>query len=193
MLGRAPRRFFGRGARSRTNGVGGGGERPMWGGAVAAHAGDMSMLYPPPEALGRFLPKNPCERTVSSVTFRNMSSELDQAMAPEPQPEPQPQPQPQPGPAEPVRLTDAKAMRALAHPIRIALLEILGVRTLTATQASELLGESPANCAFHLRTLARYGFVEEAGGGRGRERPWRSTHKSFSVSSTELPDPQARL
>jgi hypothetical protein len=34
-----------------------------------------------------------------------------------------------------------------------------------------MLGESPANCAFHLRTLAKYGFVEEAGGGRGRERP----------------------
>jgi DNA-binding transcriptional ArsR family regulator len=95
-------------------------------------------------------------------------------------------------PIEPVRLTDAKAMRALAHPVRIELLEILGTRTLTATQASELLGESPANCAFHLRTLAKYGFVEEAGGGRGRERPWRSTHKSFSVSSTDLPDPQAR-
>jgi hypothetical protein len=34
-----------------------------------------------------------------------------------------------------------------------------------------MLGESPANCAFHLRTLAKYGFVEEAGDGRGRERP----------------------
>jgi hypothetical protein len=28
---------------------------------------------------------------------------------------------------------------------------------------SEMLGESPANCAFHLRTLAQYGFEEEAG------------------------------
>jgi hypothetical protein len=112
-----------------------------------------------------------------------MSSELDPVVEPEPEP----------GPAEKTQLTDAKAMRALAHPVRIGLLEILALRTLTATQASELLGESPANCAFHLRTLARYGFVEEAGGGRGRERPWRSTHKSFSVSSTELADPQARL
>jgi DNA-binding transcriptional ArsR family regulator len=115
--------------------------------------------------------------------FRNMSSEQEPAAEPEPAA----------SPAEPLQLTDAKAMRALAHPVRIALLEILGTRTLTATQASELLGESPANCAFHLRTLARYGFVEEAGGGRGRERPWRSLHKSFSVSSTELADPQARL
>jgi hypothetical protein len=46
---------------------------------------------------------------------------------------------------------------------------------LTATQAGELIGESPASCSFHLRQLAKYGLVEEAGGGRGRERPWRAT------------------
>lgn len=44
---------------------------------------------------------------------------------------------------------------------------------MTATQLGELLGESPANMSFHLRTLAKYGFVEEAPGGSGRERPWR--------------------
>lgn len=43
----------------------------------------------------------------------------------------------------------------------------------TATQLAERVGESPANCSWHLRQLARYGFVEEAGGGVGRERPWR--------------------
>ena len=43
-----------------------------------------------------------------------------------------------------------------------------------------MLGESPANCAFHLRTLAKYGFVEEAGGGRGRERPWRRAYDTLS-------------
>jgi predicted transcriptional regulator len=73
-----------------------------------------------------------------------------------------------------LNLTDPKAIRALAHPVRWALLDALDqAGTLTATQASEMLGESPANCAFHLRTLAKYGYVEEAGGGRGRERPWR--------------------
>jgi len=72
---------------------------------------------------------------------------------------------------------DPQAIRALAHPVRMALIELLAhTGTLTATQASEALGESPANCAFHLRTLGKYGFVEEAGGGKGRERPWRRTH-----------------
>jgi DNA-binding transcriptional ArsR family regulator len=148
------------------------------------------------------------ERTVSSVVFRNMSSEenpapgtagADQEPAANPDQEPaarpdasDPDPDPDSG-ADLMRLTDTKAMRALAHPVRLALLEILGMQTLTATQASELLGESPANCAFHLRTLAKYGFVEEAGGGRGRERPWRSAHKRIRVSSADQTDPQAKL
>jgi DNA-binding transcriptional ArsR family regulator len=90
-----------------------------------------------------------------------------------------------------LNLTDPKAIRALAHPLRMALLEALGqAGTLTATQASEMLGESPANSAFHLRTLAKYGFVEEAGGGRGRERPWRQTYDGLNWR-TRQPDPQA--
>jgi predicted ArsR family transcriptional regulator len=87
-------------------------------------------------------------------------------------------------------------MRALAHPVRMALIELFAVHpTLTATQASQALGESPANCAFHLRTLAKYGFVEEAGGGRGRERPWRASTKSqrIRLRSSDLDSEQARV
>lgn len=109
--------------------------------------------------------------TLSRVTFRNVSSdEVERA--------------PQPGTRT---LTDARTMRALAHPVRMALLEALAhAGTLTATQASEMLGESPANCAFHLRTLAKYGYVEEAGGGRGRERPWRRVHAGYHIAKREL-------
>ena len=83
-----------------------------------------------------------------------------------------------------LRISDPRMMRAMAHPVRVALLEARersDSKTLTATGASELLGESPANCAFHLRTLAKYGFVEEAGGGRGRERPWRLAYRGLEV------------
>jgi DNA-binding transcriptional ArsR family regulator len=74
------------------------------------------------------------------------------------------------------KLTDPKALRALAHPTRLALVGLLRQHgQLTATQAGELLGESSASCSFHLRQLAKYGLVEEAGGGQGRERPWRAT------------------
>ncbi|HSZ44979.1 MAG TPA: helix-turn-helix domain-containing protein [Streptosporangiaceae bacterium] len=80
--------------------------------------------------------------------------------------------------------TDPQAIRALAHPVRMRLIQLLAhTGTLTATQASEALGESPANCAFHLRTLGKYGFIEEAGGGRGRERPWRRAHMGLSFNS----------
>jgi predicted ArsR family transcriptional regulator len=49
---------------------------------------------------------------------------------------------------------------------------------LTATRAGELLGESSGTCSFHLRQLAKYGLVEEAGGGTGRQKPWRATTTS---------------
>jgi hypothetical protein len=98
------------------------------------------------------------------------------------------------GRAGELNLADPKAMRAMAHPMRMALIELLAVTpTLTATQASEVLGESPANCAFHLRTLAKYGFVREAGGGKGRERPWTRVHRSISLSTESQPDYQAEL
>jgi DNA-binding transcriptional ArsR family regulator len=84
------------------------------------------------------------------------------------------------------QVTDPRVMRALAHPIRLALLEVLSVHgALTATQAGELIGESASSCSFHLRSLARYGFVEETGEGRGRERPWRVV--SVGMAIPDLP------
>jgi predicted transcriptional regulator len=94
-----------------------------------------------------------------------------------------------------LQIRDPKMMRALAHPIRVALIEAIEQAdsgTLTATEASELLGESPANCAFHLRTLAKYGFVEEAGGGRGRQRPWRLCYRGLELVPP-WQDPETRL
>ncbi|HEY2688823.1 MAG TPA: helix-turn-helix domain-containing protein [Streptosporangiaceae bacterium] len=89
------------------------------------------------------------------------------------------------GPAQSVkRVTDPRALRALAHPIRLSLLGLLRTEgPLTATRAGELLGESSASTSFHLRQLAKYGLAEEAGGGRGRERPWRATAMFTDVPS----------
>jgi DNA-binding transcriptional ArsR family regulator len=90
---------------------------------------------------------------------------------------------------QPRKLTDPKAMRAIAHPTRLSLLELLGRHDqLTATEAAALVGESPTNCAFHLRTLAKYGFVEEAGEAPGRRRPWRRSHLGFSFNDTGAAD-----
>jgi predicted ArsR family transcriptional regulator len=74
------------------------------------------------------------------------------------------------------KLTDPRALRAVAHPTRLKLLGLLRREgPLTATQAGDRIGESPASCSFHLRQLAKWGLVEEAGGGTGRQRPWRAT------------------
>lgn len=82
-----------------------------------------------------------------------------------------------------VVITDAKALRALAHPARLAILDFLGRHgPATATECSEAAGLSPAACSYHMRLLARYGFVEDAGAaGDRRERPWKARGWAFDV------------
>src|SRR6202034_3969611 len=89
-------------------------------------------------------------------------------------------------------ITDPRTMRALAHPIRIALLEALGREgELTASRAAEMFDESPGNMSWHLQTLAKYGYIEEAGSGKGRSRPWRIASVSNRFE-TAADDPETR-
>jgi predicted ArsR family transcriptional regulator len=95
-----------------------------------------------------------------------------------------------------VELTDPRALRALAHPTRMRLVGLLREEgPLTATEAGERVGESAASCSFHLRQLAKWGLVEEAGGGRGRRRPWRATarHTRWSAEAPVTADASAAL
>jgi DNA-binding transcriptional ArsR family regulator len=97
-------------------------------------------------------------------------------------------------PFEPRELTDARAMRALTHPVRLALVEALAhaSRPVTATEAGRMIGETATTCSFHLRQLAKYGFVEEAPPGPGRRRPWRLS--STGVRFTDAhEDPEAAI
>jgi Helix-turn-helix domain len=94
--------------------------------------------------------------------------------------------------AEIQRIADPLALRAIAHPKRLALLELLLVEGVaTATRCAQVLGDSPSSWSFHLRTLARYKLVEEAPGGAGRRRPWRlaSLGQSWSSIGADL-EPQ---
>jgi hypothetical protein len=96
----------------------------------------------------------------------------------------------EPLPGRGIELTDPRAMRAYAHPVRLALIGLLRTHgPMTATQAAARLGESSGTCSFHLRQLAKYGFCEEAGGGRGREKPWRAT-ATFTSWATTPDDPE---
>jgi predicted ArsR family transcriptional regulator len=87
-------------------------------------------------------------------------------------------------PANPVVLTDPRVMRALAHPARMAIWQHLGLEgPATATECAAVVGLSPSACSYHLRTLAKYGFVEEdlSHSADGRERPWRAKITAISV------------
>ncbi|HEY2552089.1 MAG TPA: helix-turn-helix domain-containing protein [Streptosporangiaceae bacterium] len=71
-------------------------------------------------------------------------------------------------------LDDPRAIRALAHPLRLELQSIVGRSgRITTADAARELGISHALASHHLHQLAKYGFVEQVGGADNRERPWR--------------------
>ncbi|SDM34888.1 ArsR/SmtB family transcription factor [Nonomuraea jiangxiensis] len=89
-------------------------------------------------------------------------------------------------------LSDPKAMRALAHPARLTILNRLGEGSATATEVAEGAGITPSAASYHLRMLAKYGFVEDAPPRRdGRERVWKVTDNgplSVGVEPDDQPE-----
>jgi DNA-binding transcriptional ArsR family regulator len=81
-----------------------------------------------------------------------------------------------------LELTDGRVLAALAHPLRVALLyQLNALGSRTASQCAQALGETPANCSYHLRQLAKVGLVTREESGDGRERPWRSVYTGLSL------------
>ncbi|MGC5584883.1 ArsR/SmtB family transcription factor [Ornithinimicrobium sp. W1665] len=88
----------------------------------------------------------------------------------------------------PTRISDPERIRALAHPLRLELLDHLrDVGEATATECAAHVGESVASCSFHLRMLAKYGFLERAER-RGKEKPWRVVEQGAHLDAR--PDPR---
>ena len=88
-------------------------------------------------------------------------------------------------------ISDPKELRALAHPLRMRLLQLIAQEgKLTATQCAALVSESVANCSYHLNTLAKYAYIEQADGGQGREKPWQVVHDGHSWTNVSS-DPEA--
>ncbi|WP_431277814.1 ArsR/SmtB family transcription factor [Leifsonia poae] len=86
------------------------------------------------------------------------------------------------------QVTDARALRALAHPLRLALLNhLMAFGAQTASQCAEVVGSTASNCSYHLRSLARFGLVESVDPVDGRERPWRSTATGLQFGHTDDP------
>jgi len=99
-------------------------------------------------------------------------------------------------PGNPIELTDPVMMRALAHQGRMAIWLHLGLRgPATATECAEVAGLSPSACSYHLRTLAKYGFVEEdrSSAANGRERPWRARLLAFEMGDTPDSPPATQV
>ena len=81
-----------------------------------------------------------------------------------------------------LEVTDGKVLAALAHPLRVALLyQLNALGSRTASQCAQALGETPANCSYHLRQLAKAGLVVREEAGNGRERPWRSVYTGLDL------------
>ena len=83
---------------------------------------------------------------------------------------------------------DPSALKALAHPLRVRMLDLLGDHgSATASQLAEQLGESSGTTSYHLRLLAKYGFIEEEPDrGNRRDRYWRA--RSFNLEASKMQD-----
>ncbi|MBM7492013.1 DNA-binding transcriptional ArsR family regulator [Micromonospora luteifusca] len=92
-------------------------------------------------------------------------------------------------------ISDPQVMRALAHPARIAIMEYLNSREggATATECAEIVGLSPSATSYHLRSLAKFGLVEQAPSrGDARERVWQVVTVSLVVDAGRDAGPAAR-
>ncbi len=90
-------------------------------------------------------------------------------------------------------VTDPQAMRALAHPVRLAALSYLQRNgPATATQLSEHVGASPSVTSWHLRHLAGFGLVTDGpppdGVADRRQRWWQAVARGFRFEMPETPE-----
>ncbi|MBD0293346.1 MAG: helix-turn-helix transcriptional regulator [Jiangellaceae bacterium] len=88
------------------------------------------------------------------------------------------------------RVRDPAALRAVAHPLRVRLLAALRADgPATASQLGRRFGESSGSTSYHLRQLARFGFVEpDPDQPNARDRRWRAVHEFTSWRDSDFAD-----
>jgi DNA-binding transcriptional ArsR family regulator len=94
----------------------------------------------------------------------------------------------------PREISDVEELRTLAHPLRQRILRHLGQHgPATASILGKALGESSGATSYHLRMLAKHGFIEEVPErAHGRERWWRSPAKDLRFPRSAPRDPETR-
>lgn len=72
------------------------------------------------------------------------------------------------------RTLEPGALKALAHPLRVRIYDLLSERgPQTASSLAALIGETSGSTSYHLRALAAHDLIREIQGrGTGRERWW---------------------
>jgi DNA-binding transcriptional ArsR family regulator len=82
-------------------------------------------------------------------------------------------------------LDKPEQLKALGHPLRVRILEMLGQDgewQLTNRELAQRLSVDPGHLHFHVRMLLKAGLIELADAGRGREKPYRAVAKIFRVA-----------
>jgi predicted transcriptional regulator len=84
-------------------------------------------------------------------------------------------------------LSEPQVMAALTHPVRLDLLNhLMAAGPATASQCARAVGDTPSNCSYHLRVLAKHGLVGAEDSTDGRERPWRALITGFSIGNDAI-------
>lgn len=83
-------------------------------------------------------------------------------------------------------LDKPEQLKALGHPLRVRVLEMLGQEgewQLTNRELAQRLGVDPGHLHFHVRMLLKAGLIELADREQGgREKPYRSVAKTFRIA-----------
>src|SRR6267378_2897731 len=88
-------------------------------------------------------------------------------------------------PSDVLMIERAEQLKALGHPLRLRVLEMLGgegEKPLTNRELAQRLGVDPGHLHFHVRMLLRAGIIERAQGGKGREKPYRAVATTMRVA-----------
>jgi DNA-binding transcriptional ArsR family regulator len=84
-------------------------------------------------------------------------------------------------------------MRAVAHPARLTILELLHDEgTANATECARALGSSPQAASYHLRALAKWGIVKRVDSEDGRESRWSLVAQAITFEQEPTHTPEFR-